>query len=736
MKQAGFQENRNWVVVSPPLKGIESRFLGEMLGLHYLSHRDYFLVELEKGEVEEWISKTLWDLKKKRVLILGDIVLRALNGTYSLMEWRGSVLPVGDGSVAIASFHPASIFGMPEKTAKKEREDEGGTKYTYGTGKFTLSLDIAKCFRASDLALLRLQRQLVVRPSWEEWGEIKVKIMSAKMATFDVETKGTWVDLLSFAWSATEAVSLPMREVHWGAEWAEFLWDVGEIFRTHQGLVAHNGNFDITLLAHNNIQVDRIWMDTLVAHHWLWCELPHSLAYLTSIMTNEPYYKDTIETEREVYNAKDAAVTWEIADRLLKEMHRQGIQERFFSFLMPLFHTTLAMGNRGVRADVERLQRLCTALAYLIERRKKAFSRFAGKEINLNSPKQVKEYLYEDLKLPVQYARKKKGEAVAKITTNEEAIEKLAKKYNKPGLKLILKVREVEKKRGTYAEVKVDGDGRLRTLFNVAGTDTGRLSSKQTYFNTGWNCQNAPPWFRKNILPDEGKVLVSADLAGADARFFAWLAQEEQMMEVFNDPEGDIHCYVAHRILKIPYKPIDKKSPERKMMKAVVHAFDYGLGVNHAAEMIGCSVAEGKVYRAQYFREFPRVEAYQKEIQEHLAKNRRMVNTLGRNRVFLGRLTGDLFRKAYAWNPQGSVADYIDQGLVKLVENKPEWLDLLLQVHDEIVAQCPPEKVPEAVEVIRTAICVPVIIHNRPLVVPLEFKTGENWGSMENGDEK
>jgi len=113
-----------------------------------------------------------------------------------------------------------------------------------------------------------------------------------------------------------------------------------------------------------------------------------------------------------------------------------------------------------------------------------------------------------------------------------------------------------------------------------------------------------------------------------------------------------------------------------------------------------------------------------------------MVNALGRNRVFLGRLTEDMFRKAYAWNPQGSVADYIDQGLVRLRQGKPEWMDLLLQVHDEIVVQCPTEKVSETVEVIRKAICVPIIIHNRPLVVPLEFKTGETWGSMENGDEK
>ena len=700
----------------------------------YVTERDVYLVELEKEEVEEWTSKTLSGLKKKRVLLLGDIVLRALNGTYSLMEWRGSVLPVGNGSLSIASFHPAAIYAMPEKTAKKEREDEGGTKYTYGTGKFTLSLDIVKCFRTVDSALQRLQRHLLVRPTWEQWVEIKRNIMPVEMVTFDVETKGTWVDLLGFAWSATEAVSLPMREAHWGAEWPEFLWDVQEIFNRHKGLVAHSGSFDMTLLAHNNIQVPRIWMDTLVAHHWLWCELPHSLAYLTSIYTNEPYYKDTIATEREVYNATDCAVTWEIADRLLREMRRQGLEERFFSMVMPLFHTTLAMGNRGIRTDVERLQRLREALAYLIERRKKAFCAFAGKDINLNSPKQVKAYLYEDLKLPVQYARKKKGEAVAKVTTGEEAIERLAKKYDKPGLRLIIKVREVEKKKGTYAEVKVDNDGRLRTLYNVAGTDTGRLSSKQTYFGTGWDSQNAPPWFRKNILPDPGNVLLSADLAGADARFFAWEAQEEQMMAVFNDPEGDIHCYVAHRITGCPYKPIDKKRPERRSMKAVVHAFDYGLGVNHAAEMIGCSVVEGKKFKTLYFTEFPRVPEYQKEIREHLMKNRRMVNSLGRNRVFLGRLSDDLFRKAYAWGAQGSVADYIDQGLVKLDINRPEWLIPLLQVHDEIVCQCPPERVKEATEIIREAICVPVVIHERPLVVPLEFKVGKNWGEMHNGE--
>mgnify|MGYP003393050720 CR=1 FL=1 len=705
----------------------------EMLELHYLKPRDYYLVELEREEVEEWTSKTLLSLKKKHVLILIDSVFCVLKETRTVREWRGSVLPVGTSWV-IPSFHPASIFEMPETTAKKEREDEGATKYTYGTGKFTLSLDIAKCFRTSDSALLRKTRSLKTQPTWEEWKQIKRNIMSAEMVTFDVETKGVWVDLLGFGWSASEAVSLPMREAHWGAEWPEFLWDVQDIFNRHEGLIAHNASFDMMLLANNHITVPRVWMCTLAAHHWLWCELPHSLAYLTSIYTNEPYYKDTINTEREVYNAKDCAVTWEVANELLKEMQRKGLDKRFFNFVMPLLHAVLAMGERGVRVDEKRLQQLLGALDYLVERRKKAFCKFAGRTVNLNSPKQVKEYLYDDLKLPVQYQRKKRGEAVAKVTTDEEAIERLAKKYDKPGLRLIIKVRESEKKRGTYAEVKTDPDGRLRTVYGVTGTVTGRLNSKQTPFGTGWNSQNAPLWFRKNILPDPGKILLSADLAGADARFFAWDAKETQMMEVFNDPEGDIHCYVAHRITKCPYKPIDKKRPDRQKFKRVVHAFDYGLGVNHAADMIGCSVAEGKKYRELYFSMFPGVPEYQKEIKSHLGHDRRMVNDFGRVRVFLGRLSDDLFRKAYAWRSQGNVADYLNEGIVRLDAMKIEWMDLLLQEHDELVVQVPNSKVPEAIEIIREAVCVPVVIHNCPLIVPLEFKTGSNWGEMRNGD--
>ena len=725
MKSDGFKESRNVVVVSPPMNGMQYDFLSEMLSLHYIKQRDRWLVELEKEEVEGWISENLPSLNGRRVLLLSDTALLVPKPIQNLIAWRGSALPVGQ-AWAVHSFHPASIFAMPEKSASKERREEGATKYTYGTGKFTLGLDIAKCLRRPDAAFQSPERNLIVQPSWETWQDIKKKIQAAPMVSFDVETKGNWVDLLGFGWSATEAVSLPMRESHWGAEWPELLWDVQNVFDVHPHLIAHNGSFDRTLLEHNKIHVPFIWMDTLIAHHWLWCELPHSLAYLTSIYTNEPYYKDTIETEREIYNAKDCAVTWEIADQLLKEMSRKGLQERFFSFVMPLAEVVHRMGERGVAVDSERIGRLQRALEYLIERGKRNFNRMAGKEINLASPKQVGEYLYTDLKLPPQLHRKTK-----KPTTDEEAINKLAKKYNRPGLKQILKVRDFEKKKGTYAEVTLDSDGRLRTLLNVAGTDTGRLSSKQTYFDTGWNSQNCPPWFRKNILPDPGKELLSGDLSGADARFFAWEIQEKQMIEVFNDPEGDIHCFVASKIAGCPYKPVDKKRPERARFKKVVHAFDYGLGANHAAEMIGCSVADGKKYKELYYSLFPRVPAYHKELKLQLSHNRRMTNALGRQRVFLGRLTEDLFRKAVAWGPQGSVADYLDQGLVEIAERAPDWLDYLLQVHDELVFQCPPERVPEAIEFITKYVCVPVLIHGVPLVVPLEFKVGPNWGEME-----
>jgi uracil-DNA glycosylase family 4 len=686
---------------------------------------------------QEWAKEELRRIRPNCILALGALPLRTLTDLEGITEWRGSILD-WEGIKVVPTFHPAYIIRLPDKTAKKEREGEQVSKYTWGSARFTSILDAKRAREESHSQLLDLPERTCRGTT--DFGEARHFLEEARenvLVSFDVETRGNWIDCISFSFSPEKALSIPRSE-----KWADelirpFLWE-------HSGLVAQNGAFDMMMLLANDLPVRRLAFDTMIAHHFLYAELPHNLAYLTSIYTKEPYYKWMIHSHdwevRWKYNALDAACTLEIARVLQDELLTLGVAETFSQNVMPLFHTIFKMGLRGVPVDLERKARAQRVLAWLIARKEKETKQTLGVEINLRSPKQLATYLYDTLKLPKQFDRKTK-----KVTTDEEAIKKLSKIKGQENLTKILDVRNLEKRKSTYADAVVSSDGRLRTSYSITGTETGRLSSKEGYFGDGWNSQNAPTWFRKLIVPLPGYIFIEADLKFAEALLISWQAGDKETIAAVRSG-ADIYRWHGSRMLNKPQESIDKE--ERDMVKPVILGCGYGLGPNHMYEMMaykeqitpdgrvidvptGISKARTKQLRDLFFTKCPAIGEYQANIRANLRKNRLLSTAFNRWRLFLGRLGDELFRKGYAQGPQSMCVDYMNRAMVRVDARLPDDAWLLLQIHDAMLVMARKELANEVIKIMVSELSVPVVINNEPLVIPTEIKTSEeSWGAM------
>ena len=675
--------------------------------------------------------------KPKIVLALGNVALEALTGKTGIFDYRGSIIEstLVPGLKVIPTIHPAALLRMADDGAQKAiTTGKGSIRWDYGTTRIAMTLDFRRAKEESRYADLRLPtRNLVVVDNYDSILRAIGQIAPAPFVAFDIETVGTTITHLGLAPSSDYAVSIPLTSLDVTTDQrGKVIEMVRTLLLNHRGLIAQNGQFDMTLLL-QLAPLGILHFDTMLAHHRIYPELPHSLAFLSSVYTREPYYKDEIGINKAIYNCKDAAVTWEVAEKLKKELKEFNQEEEFYGFVMPLTHTVLRMMWRGVKADLAKLEEVRVELEKQLEERKAVLDEQAGFSLNVNSPKQMKKYLYETLGLPEQRHHKS-----GKSTTDEQAIEKLYAKTQNPVLKSILELRETSKLLGTYAKASIDVDGRVRTSYNVSGTDTGRLSSRKTVYNTGMNLQNQPPTFRKVFVPDEGLLLLEADLKQAEALLVAHFSQDPTMIKAFASG-SDIHKWNASRIFEKPMETITKS--ERYLAKRMVHALNYGLGPIQFMNHVNGEAAETGVFLTQadskrlietYFKTFPSIKEWHRWVENEVEKTRTLVNPFGRQRMFFGRLGPDLFRKAYAYLPQSTCVDYLNHGMVRVELRLPSDSSLLLQVHDSMVIQCPKERQDAVVSLIREELSVPITIHNRSVLIGVEIKTSPtSWGEMQ-----
>ena len=654
-------------------------------------------------------------VKPNVIVPLGKEALKALTNLSDITSWRGSVIHSVHGKI-IPTIHPAAI--LREWTLLP-----------------AVTCDFNRISKEKEYAEIKTkQRTIVSYPSYQEAVETLTRLQQSEWVAFDIETESNQITCISFSDRPDWSICIPFWFASSGSLWSEDeesrLWELirGLLESETPKKIAHNGCYDVEVL-HRNLGIRcKLHFDTMLGFHTCYPELPQGLDYLVSIYTDHPFYKFQRKTDQMTtlfhYNATDSLLTFECFEHIVKELNELGLTGFYHKRVHPLVDVVLAMQERGVGYDGELAKSYRHKYKRDLERLQHVLDKRVGHPLDVASPKQMKEWLYDELKLPKQYQlRKDTGEKT--LAANEEALDELYKKTKNKAIRTVLSIRSKEKVLSTYLSIKLDEDKRIRCSYKISGTETGRMSSSKTLRGTGGNLQNIPSGIVKRLfISDPETILINADLSQAEARIVAYLANEQRLIRVFEEG-GDIHRRNAATIFRV--KEEDVTLHQRELAKRVVHASNYGMGPITFSKNVGVSVAEAKKLLNTYFATYPGIPLWQTRIKHEVQNRRVLVTPFGRRREFFNRWSESMVKEAYAYIPQSTVADIINQAMICL-HNK--GLELLLQVHDSIVVQCKTECAAETIEQIRTCMEYQLTINNRTMVIPADFKTGSNWQDM------
>ncbi|MEM1369279.1 MAG: DNA polymerase I [Cyanobacteria bacterium P01_H01_bin.15] len=518
-----------------------------------------------------------------------------------------------------------------------------------------------------------------------------------------------------------------------------------------------NAKFDRVVLQHQGIKLAGVTFDTMLASYLLRPERSHKLEELaTQYLGNvrSLSYKDLgipkgktiadLEIEKvAVYCGLDCYVTYALAQVLQVEVEQYTeIKGLLYDVEQPLEPILATMEDDGILIDVEYLKTFSQQLGEDLDRIETGAYEDAGETFNLASPKQLGVILFDKLGLDTKKSRKTKSG----FSTDQATLEKLRDDH--PLVSKILEYRTLAKLKSTYVDALPalvhPATGRVHTNFNQAVTTTGRLSSSDP------NLQNIPirtdfsRKIRQAFLPQPGWQLVSVDYSQIELRILTHFSQQPVLMEAYQTGE-DVHSVTA----KLIFDKETITSEERRLGKIINFGVIYGMGAQRFAREAGVSSAEGKEFIQKYRDRYAEVFDYLDLSKQTAVAQGYVTTLLGRRRYFefgsrdLKRLQGqdpqyinlDAVKMSYidsqslraAANApiQGSSADIIKVAMVQLDEIlKGFQARMLLQVHDELVFEVPPEEwtelKPLIVKTMQEAVSLSI-----PLVV--DVNVGQNW---------
>ncbi len=420
-----------------------------------------------------------------------------------------------------------------------------------------------------------------------------------------------------------------------------------------------------------------------------------------------------------------AQAVWQLRPVLHQALCDQGMESLYYQMELPLCPVLYRMEREGVAIDTRQLEQFGSMLSQRIADCEALIYGYAGEMFNINSPKQLGEILFDKLGLP-PVKKTKTG-----YSTNADVLEKL--KHQHPIVPAIMDYRVLTKLKSTYADGlihAVQSDGRVHTTFQNMVTATGRLSS------TDPNLQNIPvrtdlgAEIRKMFVPKPGCVLVDADYSQIELRVLAHIAGDQAMQQAFRSGM-DIHTATASQVFNTTVESVTPL--QRRNAKAVNFGIVYGISEFSLAEDIGVSRWEAKEYIAQYLANYPGIRDYRKQVVAD-AREKGYTQTLYGRKRYIPELKSTNFhirqgaeRIALNTPIQGTAADLIKLAMLRvdraLRERYPE-AKLLLQVHDELIVECP-EEIAEDVAQLVSQEMTQVAQLDVPLTADAKF--GHNW---------
>lgn len=509
--------------------------------------------------------------------------------------------------------------------------------------------------------------------------------------------------------------------------------------------IAHNGQYDMSILLNDGIQTQGFAFDTMIAAHLMGENVvglkPLAFQRLNVEMTpivdligrgKKQLTMDMVAIEKAApYAAADAVMTYRLWEQLQTEIRGSTMEDVFHNVEMPLIPVLMRMERAGIALESSLLSGMAFDFRQKIQELEERIYHEAGDRFNINSTQQLAVVLFEKLNLPGS-KRTKSG-----YSTDASVLESLRGAH--PIVALLLDYRELSKLLSTYIDAlpaQIDPvTSRVHTSFNQTGSATGRVSSNDP------NLQNIP------VRTDTGRrirnafiaskpenILLAADYSQVELRVLAHLSMDPGMIRAFENDE-DIHAATASEVQGVP---IGEVTPQmRRVAKMVNFGIAYGVTKFGLATRLEIGREEAGTFIDTYFERYPKVRDYVEATKVQARADGYVETLLGRRRYIPDinasnrSIREGAERMAINMPVQGTAADILKVAMVRL-QDRLDDLDLdapmLLQIHDELIFE-----LPEVEREPLTALVQEIMPNAMTLAVPLkvDIKTGRSWGELE-----
>jgi DNA polymerase-1 len=600
----------------------------------------------------------------------------------------------------------------------------------------------------------------------EKFSDFLKELRKQKRFAFDLETTSLQpleADIIGWAitWKSGEAWYLAVR----GPEGAPTLdpTDTLEALRPifedpTVAKVNQNIKYDLLVLRQHGLNVAGVAGDSMVADYLLHAGershgldelarryLGHAKVPIAELIGKKTKSSDEIRMDRAPtdkiaqYAGKDADVAWRLCELLEPELGQENLKKLYDDLEVPLIDVLAELEFNGIRLDLPFLKKLSGEMEAQLAGIEAEIYRLAGREFNIASPKQLRDVLFKDLNLPKQRRTGITGEA----STAQETLDKLAALGHELPRKIV-EHRQIAKLKGTYVDALpalVNKEtGRVHASFNQTVAATGRLSGSDP------NLQNIPirtdqgRQIRQAFLPEEGWHLITADYSQIELRLLAHLSRDKSMRQAFAD-DHDIHALVAAQIFGV--SEADVTEAMRRIAKTVNFGIIYGMSPHGLAARLGIPREEAARFIDAYFARYPKVLDYQTKLLANCRKTGYVNTILGRRRAISGIRERSNYqqrnqpeREAVNMEIQGSAADLIKLAMLGIHRRlKTEHLRtrMLLQIHDELVFEAPPDELETAISLVQEEMTTPLerALHIK-VPIKVDMGAGANWLDVED----
>jgi DNA polymerase-1 len=599
------------------------------------------------------------------------------------------------------------------------------------------------------------------------WKSFLAKLKKQKRFAVDLETTGldplrSEIVGLSFSWQKGEGYYVPVLapEGDKRLDSKEVLDALRPILENPKvAKVNQNIKYDELSFRAHGVTLRGVAGDPMIAHYLLHAgERSHNLDDLTrtyfghdnisiiDLIGKGKHQKtmDQVPTMQVCdYAAEDSDAAWRLTETLEPELEKEGLRKLYDELEIPLIEVLADLEFNGIRLDVPFLKELSVEMTEQLARIERDIHLAAGRPFNIASPKQLREVLFTELKLPVQKRTDLTGEA----STDQETLEKLARLdlEKHPSARVavaIVEHRQVAKLKGTYVDALPElvnpKTGRVHTSFNQTVAETGRLSSSDP------NLQNIPirteqgQRIRRAFLPEAGWKLLSADYSQIELRLLAHFCKDERLVQAFAE-DRDVHAAVAAEIYKVREEQVTPE--QRRRAKTVNFGVLYGMSAFGLAERLNIPRGEADAFIDTYFARYPKVSEYQKRLLDDCRRTGYVATILGRKRHFDPKMLRETTsyssrnqaeRQAINMEIQGSAADLMKMALLRVhrrLRDEKRQARMLLTVHDELVFEVPPQELKALARLVREE-----MVGAMTLDVPLkvDVSAGDNWLETED----